>query len=117
MSAILAKYGAYIIEPGTLLFRQAPNREFYDSMFFGFCEIGASTSNTMSDNIQVWQTTQTIKSLLMLRGQRVTGEEPFLYSAIVDIYNEHIPADRRHEYDDLMLKKHDTVYRRRFIHL
>jgi len=117
MSAILEKYGTYIIEPGTLLFRQAPNRQFYDSMFFGFCENGASTSNHWSDNIQIWKATREIKSLLMLKGQHKTGEEPILYSAIVDIYNEHFPADRRHEYDDLLLKKQDTVYRRRIIRL
>jgi hypothetical protein len=115
MSELISKYGTYIIEPGTLLFRKAANRQFYNSMFFGFCEIGASTSNVRSNYIQVWKASMEIKSLLMLRGRQVTSEEPFLYSAIVDIYNMQFPNDRKLEYDDLALKKHDSVYRRRII--
>lgn len=117
MSALVDKYGEYIVEPGTLLFRRAANKEFHASMFFGFCSVGPGTSNIMSNTVQVWKVTKGIRSLLMLRGQRLTGEEPFLYSAIVDIYNEHFPLDKKHEYDDLMLKKHDTIYRRRIIAL
>lgn len=115
MSELIKKYGEYIIQPGTLLYRVAANTGCYPTMFLGFCSFGASTANFASDTIQVWRTTKEIRSLLMLKGRRLTGEDMLLFSAIVDIYNSYFTDNKKDEYDDLMLKKEDTSDRRKII--
>jgi hypothetical protein len=112
MPHIQSLYKKHIIPPGTILFRKAPNKCFFDTMFFAFCKTGPTTSNTISNSVQVWKTNSEIQSLCMLRGRSQYGN---MFSAIVEIYNMHFPNDRKEEWEDLELKKHDTVRRRRLI--
>ncbi len=70
MNKLKDKYPLAIIPMDTLLFRAAPNNNYYDSMFFSFDYYGTSSSEFHNAPIQTWVTKKPIISRLIVKGMK-----------------------------------------------
>jgi hypothetical protein len=108
MKSLLEKYGSYVVEPGTILFRRAPTTDYFESMFFGFDIYGTSASGLFTSEVQQWKVVRPIQSLFMVKG--VTKGKK-VRSAIVEVYNSFFPSDPKESRDDVHLKRYECPER------
>lgn len=105
-----------------MIFRKSKDTIFYDTMFFGFSADATSSSSFREvivdpwstpriNKVQVWETTQSLESFLMVK--QIKGTH--FISSIVDIYNFHFPNDQKEDSCFLELKQTDSIERRRII--
>lgn len=102
MKGLLEKYGSYVVEPGTILFRRAAVTDYFDSMFFGFDVDGTCASGLFTSEVQQWEVVRPIQSLFMVKG--VTKGKK-VRSAIVEVYNSFFPGYPMKSGDDVDLKR------------